>query len=327
MNAMAKEKPKESEVRMEQNKNNGHRNNDQQNDHRPDVIIDTEMIGRNMVWGMMPPPGWTLEQEKDGGIVQFFVRMKEIPTVTHQEKRISTRSVKTSDGKRKTMPVVYESAALKDARALFRTHMTRVLHILTWEKGVYTSPWRDTPVALGVVWLFPRPKNLRNRKKTKGADGSADSTWKVTKPDTDNLIKLLKDEMTHAGWWHDDAQVVIERSMKMYAPVKEDADGNLVEEVGVQITIAKLKPEEVLEMTLEPGGTISLSEEENVLEASWADGYAPERVVPGDGARGGASDDDGWWYDERTGTVGRPTVTDGPRTAMMQKDQRRAEDE
>jgi hypothetical protein len=142
---MSKEKPKESDTRMEQNKNNGHQNNGR---IQP-AIIDTEMIGRNMVWGMMPPPGWTLEQENDGGIVQFFVRMKEIPTVTHQEKRISTRSVKTSDGKRKTTPVVYESAALKDARALFRTHMTRVLHILTWEKGVYTSPWRDTPVALG----------------------------------------------------------------------------------------------------------------------------------------------------------------------------------
>lgn len=278
---------------MEQNKNNGH----QSNDRIQPVIIDTEMIGRNMVWGMMPPPGWTLEQEKDGGIVQFFVRMKEIPTVTHQEKRISTRSVKTSDGKRKTMPVVYESAALKDARALFRTYMTKVLHDLTWNKGVYTSPWRDTPVALGVVWLFPRPKNLRNRKKTKGADGGADGTWKVTKPDTDNLIKLLKDEMTNAGWWHDDAQVVIERSMKMYAPVKEDADGNLVEEVGVQITVAKLKPEEV-------------PEEEQVYEAN-----------------NGASDDDGWWYDERTDGQGRSVDGDGRSADDNAKDQRRAEDE
>lgn len=261
---------------MEQNKNN---------DHRTDVIIDTEMIGRNMVWGMMPPPGWTLEQEKDGGIVQFFVRMKEIPTVTHQEKRISTRSVKTSDGKRKTTPVVYESAALKDARAMFRTHMTKVLHILTWEKGVYTSPWRDTPVALGVVWLFPRPKKVKAGSKNGGND-----TWKVTKPDTDNLIKLLKDEMTHAGWWHDDAQVVIERSMKMYAPVKDDADGNLVEEVGVQITIAKLKREEVPEMALEPDVS--------------ADGI-------GDGASDGTGDDDGWWYDERTDGIGRSADGDG----------------
>lgn len=292
-------------MRVEQNKNNGHQNNDHQNDHRPDVIIDTEMIGRNMVWGMMPPPGWTLEQEKDGGIVQFFVRMKEIPTVTHQEKRISTRSVKTSDGKRKTMPVVYESAALKDARALFRTHMTRVLHILTWEKGVYTSPWRDTPVALGVAWLFPRPKKNKTRSEGAARSGSkagsksrGNDTWKVTKPDTDNLIKLLKDEMTHAGWWHDDAQVVIERSMKMYAPVKEDADGNMVEEVGVQITIAKLKQEEV-------------PEEEQVYEVN-----------------NGASDDDGWWYDERTDGHGRSVDGDGRSVdGDDAKDQRRAEDE
>ena len=288
---------------MEQNKNNGHQNNDR---IQP-AIIDTEMIGRNMVWGMMPPPGWTLEQEKDGGIVQFFVRMKEIPTVTHQEKRISTRSVKTSDGKRKTMPVVYESAALKDARALFRTYMTKVLQDLTWNKGVYTSPRRDTPVALGVVWLFPRPKKNKTRSEGAARSGSkagpksrGNDTWKVTKPDTDNLIKLLKDEMTNAGWWHDDAQVVIERSMKMYAPVKEDADGNLVEEVGVQITIAKLKPEEVPEDTLNPGG-----------------------------ASDGASDDDSWWYDERTDGHGRSAGGDG-RSADGEidvNDQRRAEDE
>lgn len=319
---------------MEQNKNNGHQNND----HIQPAIIDTEMIGRNMVWGMMPPPGWTLEQEKDGGIVQFFVRMKEIPTVTHQEKRISTRSVKTSDGKRKAMPVVYEPAALKDARALFRTYMTKVLQDLAWNKGVYTSPWRDTPVALGVVWLFPRPKKNKMRSEGAARSGSkagsksrGNDTWKVTKPDTDNLIKLLKDEMTNAGWWHDDAQVVIERSMKMYAPVKEDADGNLVEEVGVQITIAKLKPEEVPEMTLEPDVSAEIQEAEaeemqhkRAVYVS-ADGAADGA---GDDANGGPSDDDGWWYDERTDGIGRSADGDG-RSADGNdaKDQRRAEDE
>lgn len=31
--------------------------------------------------------------------------------------------------------------------------------------------------------------------------------WKLTKPDTDNLVKTLKDIMTKCGFWQDDAQV------------------------------------------------------------------------------------------------------------------------
>lgn len=41
--------------------------------------------------------------------------------------------------------------------------------------------------------------------------------WKETKPDTDNLIKLLKDCMTRTGFWKDDAQVVSEITEKFLA--------------------------------------------------------------------------------------------------------------
>lgn len=40
-------------------------------------------------------------------------------------------------------------------------------------------------------------------------------SWKMTRPDTDNCIKTLKDVMTRMGFWKDDAQVVFEICAKM----------------------------------------------------------------------------------------------------------------
>ena len=41
--------------------------------------------------------------------------------------------------------------------------------------------------------------------------------YKTTRPDCDNYVKELKDAMTEAGFWHDDAQVVDLRVVKTYA--------------------------------------------------------------------------------------------------------------
>lgn len=46
-----------------------------------------------------------------------------------------------------------------------------------------------------------------------------DGAWKTTKPDTDNLDKALKDEMTRLHFWKDDAQVCSEISEKFWADV------------------------------------------------------------------------------------------------------------
>lgn len=46
-------------------------------------------------------------------------------------------------------------------------------------------------------------------------------TLKDTKPDTDNMIKALKDQMTKAGFWRDDAQVAQETVVKCYASENE----------------------------------------------------------------------------------------------------------
>jgi Holliday junction resolvase RusA-like endonuclease len=54
-------------------------------------------------------------------------------------------------------------------------------------------------------WLFPI---TRDRK---------DGQYKDTKPDTDNLQKLLKDIMTGLGFWTDDALVASEITEKFWA--------------------------------------------------------------------------------------------------------------
>lgn len=39
---------------------------------------------------------------------------------------------------------------------------------------------------------------------------------KITKPDTDNMVKLLKDCLTKCGFWKDDAQVAHETVVKVW---------------------------------------------------------------------------------------------------------------
>lgn len=55
--------------------------------------------------------------------------------------------------------------------------------------------------------------------------------WRVTKPDTDNLQKLLKDCMTKCGFWKDDAQVVRETVEKRWSD----------EPTGIYIEITELE--------------------------------------------------------------------------------------
>ncbi|MCK3937262.1 RusA family crossover junction endodeoxyribonuclease, partial [Streptococcus suis] len=61
------------------------------------------------------------------------------------------------------------------------------------------------PIRLTVKWLFPRTKKSQHGQ------------YKTTKPDTDNLQKLLKDCMTAVGFWEDDAQVASEVVEKFWS--------------------------------------------------------------------------------------------------------------
>lgn len=89
----------------------------------------------------------------------------------------------------------YDPAPVKDAKNLLTAHLLPHRP----EKPLTGA------VSLSVVWLFPKGRSHRNGE------------WRITKPDTDNLQKLLKDCMTRCGFWKDDAQVVRETVEKRWS--------------------------------------------------------------------------------------------------------------
>lgn len=122
------------------------------------------------------------------GKIEFFLPMKKIPTTTHQQKKVNIRNGK---------PIFYEPEKLKEARNKFLSQLSE--HVP--DKKI------DGPIRLIVKWLFPKVKN------------SVNGQYKTTKPDTDNLNKLLKDCMTELGYWNDDAQVASEIIEKFWSDI------------------------------------------------------------------------------------------------------------
>lgn len=118
--------------------------------------------------------------------IYFFMPMRP-PTVTAQE-----RKVRVVSGK----PVFYEPPEVREARALL---------VSALGQHRPESP-RTGAISLTVAWLFPR-----------GGTRHRNGEWRTTKPDTDNLQKLLKDCMTEVGFWKDDAQVCRELVLKYWA--------------------------------------------------------------------------------------------------------------
>jgi len=118
--------------------------------------------------------------------VEFFMPMVP-PTATHQEKRVVM-----SGGK----PKFYDPPEVKRARAKLTAYLA----------GHRPDQPMEGGVRLLVKWCFPRGEH-------------AHGAYKITRPDTDNLQKLLKDCMTAAGFWRDDAQVASEICEKFWAEV------------------------------------------------------------------------------------------------------------
>lgn len=116
---------------------------------------------------------------------EFFMPMRT-PTKTHQEKQ-----VRVVNGK----PIFYEPAELKAVRAKLQAHLA---------KHVPDKKYLGA-VRLVTKWLFP----ITGKHK--------DGEYKITKPDTDNLQKMLKDVMKDLGYWKDDALVASEIIEKFWA--------------------------------------------------------------------------------------------------------------
>lgn len=69
------------------------------------------------------------------------------------------------------------------------------------------------PVKVTYDFVFPIPKSFS--KKLIARIESGEVIYKVSKPDTDNLVKPAKDAMNGVVFL-DDSQVVVERARKMY---------------------------------------------------------------------------------------------------------------
>lgn len=117
--------------------------------------------------------------------LRFFMFM-DPPTATAQE-----RQVRVVHGK----PIFYEPEQVKKAKRI----------IMDGLMGNVPKDPITGPIKLTTLWCFPKGKSHKDKE------------WRVTKPDTDNLQKLLKDCMTKVGFWKDDAQVVHEEVGKVWA--------------------------------------------------------------------------------------------------------------
>jgi Holliday junction resolvase RusA-like endonuclease len=91
-------------------------------------------------------------------------------------------------------PIFYEPPRLVDARGKLLAHLYK--HRTTMPKEV--------PIQAIVKWLYPTKKKMDHGR------------YKITRPDTHNLNKLLFDVMTDLKFWHDDAQVCSEIIEKIW---------------------------------------------------------------------------------------------------------------
>ena len=120
--------------------------------------------------------------------LRFFVPMEKPPTTTYQNKGVAY-------SRKKKRAYMYEREETAEARADLEAVMA----------GHVPAAPLQGPVYLGVVWCFPDPDHKHR-----------DGEWRTSRPDTDNLEKMLKDVMTKLGYWKDDAQVAWEDIQKRW---------------------------------------------------------------------------------------------------------------
>ena len=126
--------------------------------------------------------------------MQFFIPMQP-PTTTHNAKQLHAYM---KGGQ--PHAVLHDSPELKAARAKLHAYLAPHAPKAPIPAG--------QPVRLLVKWCFP----------TEGKRRSGE--WRTSKPDTDNLEKALKDEMTRLHFWADDAQVCSEIVEKFWSDLR-----------------------------------------------------------------------------------------------------------
>lgn len=121
--------------------------------------------------------------------LEFFLPIVP-PTATAQERAVRIVGRKA---------IFYDPPEVADARAKLEAYLAR-------HKPPKPYPG---PIRLTTRWCYPMTDNFSHH----------DGEYKITRPDTDNSIKLLKDCMTRIGFWRDDAQVASELTEKFWSAI------------------------------------------------------------------------------------------------------------
>lgn len=119
------------------------------------------------------------------------------PTATAQERQVTVVRNK---------PIFYQPEKLKEAKRILALHL----------RPFKPKEPLDGALELHVSWMFPKGRHKHKE-------------WRTTKPDTDNLQKMLKDVMTDLGFWKDDAQVVKEVVEKLWCDEPTGIDIEIIE--------------------------------------------------------------------------------------------------
>ena len=117
-------------------------------------------------------------------MLEFFMSMNPPRTTSQQMKTTVVH------GK----PRRYAPATLVAAKAQLASHLALFRPEMPMEGAL----------RLTAQWRFPLIRKSKSGQ------------YKTSRPDTDNLQKLLKDVMTSLGYWHDDAQVASETVEKYW---------------------------------------------------------------------------------------------------------------
>ena len=119
--------------------------------------------------------------------IEFFFRIEpDVSKLTHQN---GVEPSVLGNGK----PYMHKTKALENLEQFYITHLAAMAP---------EKPW-NCPIHLTTAFYFLKPKSAKGKYKT-------------TKPDTDNLVKTLKDCMRIAGFYKDDALVAVDTIAKCW---------------------------------------------------------------------------------------------------------------
>lgn len=148
---------------------------------------------------MKHSPGELLSDRVHGEIIHRFKMDIDPPKGTHQGSAKVVKHPKTG----KTLVVRTKGSAGYKAMKLY-------LYLLRYyrPKTILTPP-----LGLSVAWIHKVPQRLRKKLIESGQE----FIFHQSIPDNSNVIKIIEDAMTKAGFWEDDAKISDHNLRKRYA--------------------------------------------------------------------------------------------------------------